>query len=44
VLWRTGRRELGRAPKSALAEQLVSLIAEILAERASSAERGTAQA
>jgi phosphopantothenoylcysteine decarboxylase / phosphopantothenate---cysteine ligase len=44
VLWRTGRRELARAPKSALAERLVALIAEVLAERASSAERGTAHA
>jgi phosphopantothenoylcysteine decarboxylase / phosphopantothenate---cysteine ligase len=44
VLWRTGRRELGRASKSVLAERLVALIAEVLAERASSAERGTALA
>ena len=44
VLWRSGRRELARAPKSALAERLVALIAEVLAERASSAERGTAHA
>jgi phosphopantothenoylcysteine decarboxylase/phosphopantothenate--cysteine ligase len=44
VLWRTGRRELGRASKSILADRLVALIAEVLAERASSAERGTAQA
>jgi len=42
-LWRTGRRELGRASKSTLAERLVGLIAEVLAERASSA-RGTAHA
>jgi phosphopantothenoylcysteine decarboxylase/phosphopantothenate--cysteine ligase len=44
VLWRTGRRELGRASKSTLAEWLVALIAEVLAERASGAERGTAHA
>jgi phosphopantothenoylcysteine decarboxylase / phosphopantothenate---cysteine ligase len=44
VLWRTGRRELGRASKSVLAERLVALIAEVLAERASGAERGTAHA
>jgi phosphopantothenoylcysteine decarboxylase/phosphopantothenate--cysteine ligase len=44
VLWRTGRRELGRASKSTLAERLVALIAEVLAERASGAERGTAHA
>ena len=44
VLWRTGRRELLRAPKSTLAERLVALIAEVLAERASGAERGTAHA
>jgi phosphopantothenoylcysteine decarboxylase/phosphopantothenate--cysteine ligase len=43
VLWRTGRRELGRASKSTLAQRLVALIAEVLAERASSA-RGTAHA
>jgi phosphopantothenoylcysteine decarboxylase/phosphopantothenate--cysteine ligase len=44
VLWRTGRREFGRASKSTLAERLVALIAEVLAERASGAERGTAHA
>jgi phosphopantothenoylcysteine decarboxylase/phosphopantothenate--cysteine ligase len=44
VLWRQGRRELGRAPKSVLAQRLVALIAEVLAERAGSAERGTAHA
>jgi phosphopantothenoylcysteine decarboxylase/phosphopantothenate--cysteine ligase len=44
VLWRSGRRELGRAPKSVLAQRLVALIAEVLAERAGSAERGTAHA
>jgi len=43
VLWRTGRRELGRASKSTLAERLVALIAEVLVERASTA-RGTAHA
>jgi phosphopantothenoylcysteine decarboxylase / phosphopantothenate---cysteine ligase len=30
VLWRGGRRELGRAPKEVLARQLVALIAEVL--------------
>jgi len=43
VLWRTGRRELGRASKATLAERLVALIAEVLAERAENA-RGTAHA
>jgi phosphopantothenoylcysteine decarboxylase/phosphopantothenate--cysteine ligase len=43
VLWRTGRRELGRASKATLAERLVALIAEVLAERAASS-RGTAHA
>ena len=42
VLWRTGRRELGRASKAILAERLVALIAEVLAERTST--RGTAHA
>lgn len=44
VLWRTGRKELGEASKATLAERLVALIAEVLAERTSSSERGTAQA
>src|SRR6202050_105136 len=44
VLWRTGRRELGRASKSTLAERRVALIAEVRGERASSAERGSAHA
>ncbi|HEY5102256.1 MAG TPA: bifunctional phosphopantothenoylcysteine decarboxylase/phosphopantothenate--cysteine ligase CoaBC [Steroidobacteraceae bacterium] len=43
VLWRSGRRELGRASKATLAERLIALIAEVHAERASTA-RGTAQA
>jgi phosphopantothenoylcysteine decarboxylase / phosphopantothenate---cysteine ligase len=43
VLWRTGRRELGRASKSTLAGRLIALIAEVLAERTSTA-RGTAHA
>jgi len=43
VLWRTGRRELGRASKATLAERLVALIAEVLAERAGTT-RGTAHA
>jgi phosphopantothenoylcysteine decarboxylase/phosphopantothenate--cysteine ligase len=44
VLWRSGRRELGRAPKAVLAQRLIALIAEVLAERAGGAERGTALA
>jgi phosphopantothenoylcysteine decarboxylase/phosphopantothenate--cysteine ligase len=44
VLWRSGRRELGRASKSALAERLVALIAEVLADRNNSSERDTAHA
>ncbi len=35
VLWRGGRRELERAPKTALARQLVALIAEVLAQQQS---------
>ena len=35
VLWRNGRRQLNRAAKSTLARQLVSLIVEAAAERAS---------
>jgi phosphopantothenoylcysteine decarboxylase/phosphopantothenate--cysteine ligase len=43
VLWRTGRRELGKASKLALARQLVALIAEAyVAARAGVAQRGTA--
>ena len=44
VLWRAGRRELGRASKSVLAERLVALVAEVMTERAGNAERGTAHA
>jgi phosphopantothenoylcysteine decarboxylase/phosphopantothenate--cysteine ligase len=36
VLWRDGRRELPHAPKVALARDLVTLIAELYAERKSS--------
>jgi phosphopantothenoylcysteine decarboxylase/phosphopantothenate--cysteine ligase len=43
VLSRTGRHDLGRAAKSALAQRLVALIAEALAER-SAAQRATAPA
>jgi phosphopantothenoylcysteine decarboxylase/phosphopantothenate--cysteine ligase len=43
VLWRSGRRELGRASKATLAERLVALIAEVLAEKATGA-RDTARA
>ena len=43
VLWRTGRRELGKASKLTLARELVGLIAEsFAAARASVAQRGTA--
>jgi phosphopantothenoylcysteine decarboxylase / phosphopantothenate---cysteine ligase len=44
VLWRSGRRELGRASKSALAERLIALIAEVLADRTNSSERDSAHA
>lgn len=45
VLWRTGRRELGRASKLALARELVGLVAEsFAAARAGLAKRGTALA
>ena len=50
VLWRAGRRELGRASKLALARELVALIAESYAAAQSSpaqsspAQRGTALA
>jgi phosphopantothenoylcysteine decarboxylase / phosphopantothenate---cysteine ligase len=44
VLWRAGRKELGRAPKPILAQRLVALIAEIMAQRSGGAERGTAHA
>jgi phosphopantothenoylcysteine decarboxylase / phosphopantothenate---cysteine ligase len=33
VLWRAGRRELGRAPKEMLARELVALIVQVLDER-----------
>ncbi len=33
VLWRGGRRELGRAPKTTLARELVALIAEVFAQQ-----------
>lgn len=45
VLWRTGRRELGRASKLVLARQLVAMIAEShAASRAGLAQRGSALA
>ncbi|HTV52389.1 MAG TPA: bifunctional phosphopantothenoylcysteine decarboxylase/phosphopantothenate--cysteine ligase CoaBC [Steroidobacteraceae bacterium] len=43
VLWRAGRRELARAPKQALARQLVALIVQVLEERQRSV-RDSAQA
>ncbi len=33
VLWRGGRRELGRAPKTTLARELIALIAEVFAQQ-----------
>jgi phosphopantothenoylcysteine decarboxylase / phosphopantothenate---cysteine ligase len=43
VLWRTGRRDLGNAPKLTLARNLVSLIIEsFAAAHAGSAQRGSA--
>jgi phosphopantothenoylcysteine decarboxylase/phosphopantothenate--cysteine ligase len=45
VLWRTGRRELGRASKLTLARQLVALVAESFATAQTGvAQRGTALA
>jgi phosphopantothenoylcysteine decarboxylase/phosphopantothenate--cysteine ligase len=44
VLWRSGRRDLGQGSKAELARQLVSLIAEIKAERDNAAQLGTARA
>jgi phosphopantothenoylcysteine decarboxylase/phosphopantothenate--cysteine ligase len=44
VLSRTARHDLGSAAKSALAQRLIGLIAEALAERASSAPRAPAPA
>jgi phosphopantothenoylcysteine decarboxylase / phosphopantothenate---cysteine ligase len=43
VLWRNGRRDLGRASKSTLARELVSLIAEVHAERTAATQLGTAR-
>lgn len=45
VLWRTGRRELGRASKLTLARELVALVAEsYVASRGNMVQRGTALA
>jgi phosphopantothenoylcysteine decarboxylase/phosphopantothenate--cysteine ligase len=45
VLWRTGRHELGRASKLALARELITLIAKsCAAARAPAGQRGTALA
>ncbi|MGB6449199.1 MAG: bifunctional phosphopantothenoylcysteine decarboxylase/phosphopantothenate--cysteine ligase CoaBC [Steroidobacteraceae bacterium] len=49
VLWRGGRRELGRAPKTALARELIALIAEVFTQQAcpagtSATARDTARA
>lgn len=48
VLWRNGRRELGRASKTSLARELIALIVEVMAQpqrrTTSTAPRGTAAA
>lgn len=44
VLWRSGRRELGRAPKEALARELIALIVQVLGERREPGTRDAAQA
>ena len=44
VLWRNGRRQLGRAPKSALARELIALIIEVSAERHARIVRDSASA
>lgn len=44
VLWRNGRRDLGKASKVELARNLVGLIAEVFAERGSVTQRDTARA
>jgi phosphopantothenoylcysteine decarboxylase / phosphopantothenate---cysteine ligase len=44
VLWRSGRRELGRAPKQALARELIALIVQVLGERREPGTRDAAQA
>jgi phosphopantothenoylcysteine decarboxylase/phosphopantothenate--cysteine ligase len=44
VLWRSGRRDLGQGTKTELARQLVALICEVHAERASAGQLGTAHA
>jgi phosphopantothenoylcysteine decarboxylase / phosphopantothenate---cysteine ligase len=37
VLWRNGRRELGRAPKTALARELIALIVEVMGQQSANA-------
>jgi phosphopantothenoylcysteine decarboxylase / phosphopantothenate---cysteine ligase len=44
VLWRSGRRELARAPKQSLARELIALIVQVLEERRESGARDSAQA
>lgn len=44
VLWRNGRRDLGRSSKFVLARELVALIGEVHAERAAATQLGTARA
>ncbi|HTX24767.1 MAG TPA: bifunctional phosphopantothenoylcysteine decarboxylase/phosphopantothenate--cysteine ligase CoaBC [Steroidobacteraceae bacterium] len=41
VLWRGGRRDLGRAPKTTLARELVALIADVRAEQSDRATQST---
>ncbi len=40
VLWRSGRRDLGRGPKTALARELVALIADVYAQQQACAADG----
>ncbi|MGH8284383.1 MAG: phosphopantothenoylcysteine decarboxylase, partial [Steroidobacteraceae bacterium] len=44
VLWRTGSRQLQRAPKTTLARELVALIGANFHERHSAASRDSARA
>ncbi len=43
VLWRDGRRELGRAPKTALARELIDLIVEVMGQPRTGAGREPAR-
>jgi phosphopantothenoylcysteine decarboxylase / phosphopantothenate---cysteine ligase len=44
VLWRNGRRQLARAPKSTLARELIALIVEVSGERSGRTVRDSASA